>query len=136
MKRQRGFTLLELMIVVIVIAILAAIAISNYQKQVRKSRRAEAKQVLMDGSLREEKWRSNNPKYFGTDSSAANIALFGSLASSTYYTVTITTAESATDYTMTAVPKGDQTSDSCGTLQVSSSSGTLTKSPATSGCWQ
>ena len=41
-KRTRGFTLIELMIVVAVIAILASVAISQYNKQVRKSRRAEA----------------------------------------------------------------------------------------------
>ncbi len=63
MKRVRGFTLLELMIVVAVIAILAVLALGNYTKQVRKSRRAEAKQVVLDYSLREEKWRNNNATY-------------------------------------------------------------------------
>src|SRR6185436_15605068 len=66
MKRVRGFTLLELMIVVVIIAILAGVALSSYQKQVRKSRRAEAKQGVTDISLREEKWRSNNANYLGT----------------------------------------------------------------------
>jgi type IV pilus assembly protein PilE len=135
MKRARGFTLLELMVVVTIIAVLAAIAINSYQKQVRKSRRAEAKQVITDTSLREEKWRSNNAKYLGTDSTAANKTTFGALGTSTYYTIAITTAESATAYTVTATPIGDQALDSCGTLSWASSAGAINKTPATNGCW-
>lgn len=133
MKRTRGFTLLELMIVVGVIAILAAIALSGYQKQVRKSRRAEAKQIISDVSLREEKWRSNNTKYLGTDSTPANKALFGTIASGTYYTVAITTAESGTGYTVTGTPSGDQVKDSCGTLTLTAALGAISKTPTD--CW-
>lgn len=63
MTKRRGFTLVELMIVVSVIAVLALLALSSYNKQLRKSRRAEAKQVLADYALREEKWRNNNATY-------------------------------------------------------------------------
>ena len=45
MRRIRGFTLIELMIVVGVVAILASIAVPIYNEQIRKSRRADAKQV-------------------------------------------------------------------------------------------
>jgi type IV pilus assembly protein PilE len=127
MKRIRGFTLLELMIVVLVIAVLAGIAMSGYQNQVRKSRRAEAKQVLSDLVLKQEKWRSNNTTY-GT------VADIGGAASSSWYTVTLTAASNtATAYAFTAVPIGDQAKDKCGTLSVSMSAGTLLKCPGT-GC--
>jgi type IV pilus assembly protein PilE len=123
MKMTRGFTLLELMIVVLVVAVLAAIAMSGYQQQVRKSRRAEAKQVLSDLVLKQEKYRSNNIAY-GT------VANIGGAQSTSWYTVTLTTgSNTATAYTFTAVPIGDQAKDSCGTLSVLMASGTLSKCP-------
>lgn len=136
MKRKRGFTLLELMIVVGVIAILATIALSGYNKQVRKSRRAEAKQALSEVSLREEKWRSNHIKYLGTDSAAGDVTTFGALPTSSYYNIAIST-EHPTNYTITATPKigNDQAKDSCGSLSIQNLSGVVSKLPATAGCW-
>jgi type IV pilus assembly protein PilE len=136
MKSQNGFTLLELMIVVVVITTLALLAFSGYQQQVRKSRRAEARQIISDIALRQEKWRSNNVAYLGTDSSAAELTAFGAIPSGDYYTISVTTAESGTAYTLTAVPKNDQTKDSCGTLSWAMNAGVVTKSSsAGSNCW-
>lgn len=134
MKKRRGFTLLELMIVVVVMAILASLALSGYNKQVRKSRRAEAKQYLSDLALRQEKWRSNNVAYFGTDSDATEIAAFGAVGDGTnYYTIAITSVEHGTDYVATATPIGDQVEDSCGTLTWNMTGGTVDKDP--DDCW-
>src|SRR6267154_1626429 len=57
-----GFTLVELMIVVVIVAILASIAIPAYNSQIRKSRRTEAKTALLDLAGREERYfnTSNN----------------------------------------------------------------------------
>ena len=138
MKASKGFTLIELMIVVLIIAVLAGLAYSGYQQQIRKSRRAEAKQVLSDVALRQEKWRSNNVAYLGTDSSVAEKATFGAIPSGSYYTISITSVKSGTAFTATAVPKSgtDQVNDKCGTLSWALSNGVVTKS-ATSGtdCW-
>lgn len=138
MTRAKGFTLIELMIVVLLIAVLAGIALSGYQKQVRKSRRAEAKQALSELALRQEKWRSNNVAYLGTDSTNAEKAAFGSITSGTYYTISITSLKSGTAFTATAAPKTgtDQVSDTCGTLSWALSSGVVTKtSTAGTDCW-
>ena len=127
MSRQRGFTLIELMIVVLVIAVLAGLALSGYQKQVRKSRRAEARQVIADLALKQEKYRSNNATY-------GLIADIGGAQTTTYYTVALTGgSNTASAYTFTATPAGDQAKDSCGTLTWAMSAGVVTKSP--SGCW-
>lgn len=136
MKSVRGFTLLELMIVVLVVAVLAGIALSGYQKQVRKSRRAEARQIIADIALRQEKWRSNHPLYYGTDATSAETTEFGAIPSGTYYTISVTTAKNASAYTLTAVPKNDQAADTCGTLSWAMSAGVVAKS-ATAGtdCW-
>lgn len=138
MKSIRGFSLIELMTVVLVIAVLAGLAYSGYQNQVRKSRRAEAKQILSDVALRQEKWRSNNVSYLGTDSTVAEKAAFGTIPSGSYYTISITTAESGTAFTATAVPNAatDQANDSCGTLSWALNAGVITKSStAGTNCW-
>ena len=153
MKASKGFTLIELMIVVLLIAVLAGIALAGYQKQIRKSRRAEAKQALSDISLRQEKYRSNNATFATCD---ALMALNGSTCAGfnttlTYYSVAITfpgagtcpsgaTKSNANSYIVTATPKAgtDQASDTCTTLVLTSDCGTVSKTATgsdTSNCW-
>lgn len=62
-NRARGFTLIELMIAVVVVAILAAIALPSYLDSVRKSRRSEAASSLMQVQQAQERWRASNPTY-------------------------------------------------------------------------
>jgi type IV pilus assembly protein PilE len=143
-KRTRGFTLLELMIVVAVVAILASVAISQYNKQIRKSRRAEAKQVITDLALRQEKWRSNHTTYVGTNSTIPEKTALGVITPASnsvtkeYYTIAIIGNASATTFTIRATPRAgtDQTKDVCTPyLELQSVSGVVTKTPATNSCW-
>lgn len=60
---QRGFTLLELMVVVAIVAILAALAISSYSSYIRKARRADALQRIQQIALAQERFRAENPGY-------------------------------------------------------------------------
>ena len=62
-KRILGFTLIELMIVVGIVAILLAIAYPSYAQYVRKAKRGDAQQLLMNWSINQEIWRSNNTRY-------------------------------------------------------------------------
>jgi type IV pilus assembly protein PilE len=129
MKKVRGFTLIELMIVVVILAILAALAITAYTKQVRKSKRAEAKQVLSDLGLKQETWRTNHATY-------GSLADLGGAPTTGYYTIALTGgSNTATGYIFTAVPSGDQAKDTCGTLTWTMSLGVVTKAPTTPGCW-
>jgi type IV pilus assembly protein PilE len=53
-KRSRGFTLLEVMIVCVIVGILAAIVLPSYQNQVRKANRSAAQQFIMDVATKEQ----------------------------------------------------------------------------------
>ena len=145
MKRQTGFTLIELMVTIVIVAILAAIAIPMFGEQLAKSRRSEAMGVLSDLQLRQERWRSNHSTYATMDEltgSAANTTSFNNAQSNYSFT---TSAISATDVLITATPKGSQTGDRCGNflLQIDNDNtntppfGTLDKTTSTSAerCW-
>jgi type IV pilus assembly protein PilE len=62
-KLIRGFTLIEAMIVLVIIAILLGLAYPSYVKYVRKANRGEAQQLLMNWSINQEIFRSNNSAY-------------------------------------------------------------------------
>jgi type IV pilus assembly protein PilE len=64
--RYRGFTLIELMIVVVIATILLGIAVPSYMSQIRKSRRTEAKAALLDLAGREERYFSTWNQYSAT----------------------------------------------------------------------
>lgn len=90
MKKQKGFTLIEVMIVVVIVAILAAVAIPSYQDSVRKTRRADAKEALTRIAALQE-------RYFFTKNDYGTAALLGVGNTSTegYYTINIYTTPGA-----------------------------------------
>ena len=66
MRQNRGFTLIELMIVVAIIAVLAGIAIPNYSEYVTRSKVMEAVSGLSDMRVRMEQFFQDNRTYVGT----------------------------------------------------------------------
>lgn len=131
-SQYRGFTLIELMIVLVIIAILVRIVMPSYSSYVYKSRRSDGISALLAIANAEERYRNMNPQY-GT------LAQIGGASSSSqgYYTLSITN-NSATGYSVTATGKNGQESDAdggvaCNSLSLTMANGTLTKSPTA--CW-
>jgi len=119
--RQKGFTLIELMIVVAVVAILAAIAIPSYLEQTRKGRRADSLRSVGDMQLALERWRAENPSYADCGGAGCGSGTYPTVPTSLYYTIAVTNATAST-YTITATPAGAQVGDRCGNLSATASS--------------
>ncbi len=143
MRRQRhgGFTLIELMIVVGVVAILASLAFPAYSTFVRQSNRTDATRTLQLAAQSLERCYSRRFTYVGCNVNGALMNNGSTMQTpKQFYTVTFTIPD-AQDYTLTAVPvQAPQTSDSPCVQFTLSSTGTQAAldnhaSPNTKTCW-
>lgn len=128
LKREAGFTLIELMIVVAVIGILAGIAYPSYKEYIMKSRRSDAKSALMSLQMAQEKYRANCTQYATAignaySCTAGNFTLIGSTTSPDGYYATSIVAANATTYSLRAarVAASLQNGDKCGDFQINQS---------------
>ncbi|QDP02035.1 type IV pilin protein [Thalassotalea sp. PS06] len=142
-NNQKGFTLIELMMVVAIISILSILVYPAYQDSVRKARRSDAHTGMMSLMLAQQKMRGNCPFYAQAFGSANSCGVSGSAStvkgSSTsqegYYSFALSNA-SGNSYTITASALGAQASDAgCTsiTLTVNASNPKGLKAPTD--CW-
>jgi len=119
LRRQRGFTLIELMIVVVIAGILAAIAIPSYQKYVIKGNRAAAQSFMLSVAQKEEQYLLDGRQYLdiATPSSFSSLGLSVPTEVSKFYTVTVAYVGSSTrTYNIQAVPISSTMQKDDGTL--------------------
>ena len=120
---QRGFTLIELMITVVIVGVLAAIAIPNYSEYVRKGKRAEARANLQQLGQYLQRFFAANDRY-ATDRAGAAIGIPSALTlvpqgasdSSASYSYDVTNSTIVDqEFTLKMKPINDMANDKCGT---------------------
>ncbi|MDO5623461.1 MAG: type IV pilin protein [Pseudomonadota bacterium] len=109
-SKQRGFTLIELMIVVAVVGILSAIAYPSYTEYVRRGHRAEARLGLLQG----QQWLERASTATGIYPAASVFPAGLQTVPNGRYTIAANVAGDGATYTLTATAIGAQSGDRCG----------------------
>lgn len=116
--RNKGFTLIELMIVLAIIAILVAVAYPSYQNSVRKTKRAEGQALLLAAAQMQERHFTRFLKYGTTlitsGEETATDVFVKDTSDGGYYKLKLSGGGAA--YALTAEAQGAQANDSCGNL--------------------
>lgn len=143
-RRSAGFTLMELMITVVIIAILAAIAWPIYTKYITKTRRVAAEGCMSEYANYMERYYTTNLRYnqdsAGTPNTIAlaNLSCAGNSQTGPFYTYDLPAASlSVSTYAVTAAPKGMQaTNDTkCGTLKLDQTGARTADGTDSGACW-
>ncbi len=146
--KQKGFTLIELMIVIAIIGILAAIALPAYQDYVKRAKRADAKTAILAVQLADEKFRANCKQYataldstlIGDKCDTVNDIYkldFESTSPDGYYTLSISGDSTTYSITATPVPNKSQANDSkCLAFTIDqNNTQTVSGSDSATNCW-
>lgn len=132
--RIKGFTLIELIITMLIVALLVSLALPSFRDSVRKSRRSDAMNGILDLQLAQERYRVNNTTY-GTLTELGRADPQSS--SDGHYRLTVP-VHTTTNYTILATALGDQANDSCGNFTVTFTAGAITKTAGGDNdlCWK
>ncbi len=122
--KNRGFTLVEIMIAISITAILVAIALPSYQNSVMKARRSDAQTALLN-------FAGDAERIYTLSNSYATAAL---PADTDFYTFSFPVAVTATTFTIRATPTSLQSDDGCGTMNLNHT-GQKTRTGSQSDCW-
>ena len=137
-----GFSLIEVMIVLVIIGILMLVAVPGYQESMKKSRRADGMRDLIELTARQERFYAQYSRYTDDIDSEDGLNLERTTSSEGHYDLRVVAcADKAADdfsacYVLQAVPKGIQEKDSdCGTLSVDSKGQRSASGTLGSACW-
>lgn len=132
-KKTRGFTLIELMIVITILAIIVTVGYPSYMEHVKKSRRAEGMGQLLELANRMERSYSDQGTYPTSISE-----VYGATTDGGFYTLSIVSANNVS-FTVSAAPTslGRQDTDKCATFTLTSlGQKSVTDNTLNSHCWK
>lgn len=112
-RTPKGFTLMEVMITMAILAILAAIAIPNYTAYIQRGYRADAKAAILQVAQWEERFRTETNNY--TAAIPAGMAVVPPSGTQRY---AVAVAVAAGQFTVTATAMGPQAADECGNFSL------------------
>jgi type IV pilus assembly protein PilE len=139
--QSSGFTLIELVVAMVIVAIVSAIAIPAYSSYVRQSHRTDAKTALLDLASLEERYFSTTNTYSNTTTQLGYSGSWPVTVGSGYYQVAQPTINAATtttvaNYTLTATAIGNQVNDTqCLTFTLTSTGVQSATPDPTNTCW-
>lgn len=122
-RRVVGFTLIEMLVTMAIVAIIASIALPSYREQVIRTRRSDARQELLRYATAQERFYTNCNRYAATLNGAQNtcsgLGAPGETVTSSNGYYQISMAGDGTAYTLTATAQNGQDSDTkCGNLSL------------------
>lgn len=132
-----GFTLIEIVIVVVVIGLLAVVGYPAYNDHLRKARRGEAQAALHDLAQFMERHYSRNGTYLGAELPITEVPIDSARK---YYDLAFVPDLTDTTYTLQASPKGIMAEDACGSFYLlhtgRRSQGNAAANPLDRDCWR
>lgn len=134
--RKRGFTLIELVVAIAIVAILSAIAIPSYRDSMFRARRADGREMLQRVASAQERFYTNRNVYTADLTTVAGLNLGTTNSEAGHYTLAVALDATAQTFTLTATPAGDQVGDDCGNLTVNNVGARGFSGSQTNGsCW-
>lgn len=138
-KYPKGFTLIELMVVVAIVGILAMTAYPSYQDFVRRAARAEARATMLDVAQSQERWFTNNNQYKAVAAAPASMTsgfknYSGNDLGSRKYDLQVELANGS--YTITATPSNGFSDPKCGSLTLTGVGTKGSGAGTAADCWK
>jgi type IV pilus assembly protein PilE len=137
--RNKGFTLIEMVIIMVVLVILVSLAIPSFKDTIRKSRRSDAMDTIMDIHLTQERYRVNHPNYGAASTTVTTQSPGGHYSVELKIPAAGDDPSNVTGYSIVATPLNDQANDSCPDFTLAVDKGAIEKTTggvADTLCWK